>query len=156
ALDVRVVNLSLGGDPVVPLAGNAVDRAVAALADKGITVVAAAGNDGVRRLAPPATAPPGVTLGGLHDPHTPDAAEGALWHSNYGESGWTTAKPELAAPSLSVVAPLLPGTAVAEEAKALFAARAAGEAKDEPRIAELKLVTPHYQHVEGTSFAAPI
>ena len=24
------------------------------------------------------------------------------------------------------------------------------------RIAELKLITPHYQHVEGTSFAAPI
>jgi len=26
----------------------------------------------------------------------------------------------------------------------------------EKRLAELKMVTPHYQHVEGTSFAAPV
>jgi serine protease AprX len=155
-LGVKVVNLSLGGDPVSPLAGNAVDRALASLVEKGITVVAAAGNDGERRLVPPATAPEAVTVGGLDDKSTLDPAERALWHGNYGESGWGTQKPELVAPSLRVVAPLLPGTPEATEAADLFARRAAGEAEADPRIAELKLVTPYYQHVEGTSFAAPI
>jgi serine protease AprX len=155
-LGVRVVNLSLGGEGTTPLAGNPVDQAVASLVEKGITVVAAAGNDGERRLVPPATAPQALTVGGLDDRNTLDAAERALWHSNYGESGWGTQKPELVAPSLSVVVPLLPGTELAAEAAELFARRAAGEAAVEARIAETKLVTPHYQHVEGTSFAAPI
>lgn len=58
------------------------------------------------------------------------------------------------APSLWVVAPVLPGSAVAREATTLFALRGAPD--QEARISELKLVTPNYQHVDGTSFAAPI
>ena len=57
ALGVRVVSMSVSGDPVEPLAGNPVDEAVAALVAAGITVVVAAGNDGQRHLVPPATAP---------------------------------------------------------------------------------------------------
>jgi serine protease AprX len=155
-LGVRVVNLSLGGDPVTPLAGNLVDQAVTSLVEKGVLVTAAAGNDGERRLVPPATAPHAVTVGGLDDKNTLDAAERALWHGNYGESAWGTQKPELVAPSLHVVAPVLPGSALAAEAEQLFARRAAGDAAAEALIAERKLVTPHYQLVEGTSFAAPI
>ncbi len=52
-LGVRVVNLSVAGDPVRKLLGNAVDEAVDALTRLGITVVAAAGNAGERRLVPP-------------------------------------------------------------------------------------------------------
>jgi serine protease AprX len=155
-LGVRVVSLSLGGDAVEPLAGNAVDAAVATLVDQGVTVVAAAGNDGVRRLVPPATAPDAITVGGLDDRNTFDERDRALWHGNYGQAANGATKPDLVAPSLFVVAPLLPGTGVAREAASLFARRAAGDRGVDARVAELKLVTPHYQHVEGTSFAAPI
>jgi serine protease AprX len=155
-LGIRVVNLSLGGDPVTPLRGNPVDEAVAALADAGIVVVVAAGNDGERRLVPPGTAPAAITVGGLDDKNTFDHGERALWHSNYGEAGDGAGKPELVAPSIWVVAPLLPGTGTAFEARSLFARRARGDGGAEERIIELKLVTPHYQHVDGTSFAAPL
>jgi serine protease AprX len=155
-LRLGVVNLSLGGDPVSPLAGNPVDEAVAALVADGVTVVVAAGNDGERRLVPPGTAPAALTIGGLDDKNTLDDVDRALWHSNYGETAGGGLKPELVAPSLWVVAPLMPGTEVGGEAGQLFARRAAGDASVEPRLVELKLVTPHYQHVEGTSFAAPV
>jgi len=48
---VKVINLSLGGDFVSTTLGAAIDRAV----DAGITVVAAAGNDGSRGIAFPAS-----------------------------------------------------------------------------------------------------
>jgi serine protease AprX len=155
-LGIRVVNLSVVGDPVVPLAGNPVDEAVAALIAEDVTVVAAAGNDGQRRLIPPATAPAALTIGGLDDQNTFDHADVMLWHSNYGETAGGALKPELVAPSIWVVAPVLPPTLIAAEAAHLFARRARGDRDVEERIAALKLVTPHYQHVDGTSFAAPL
>jgi len=155
-LGVKVVNLSLGGEPVSPLRGNAVDEAVEGLVEAGITVVVAAGNDGVRSLVPPGTAPAALTIGGLDDRNTLDHAARALWHSNYGGTDDGAVKPELVAPSLWVVAPVLPGTGLAREASELFARRARGDGGADSRIGDLKLVTPHYQHVEGTSFASPL
>jgi len=155
-LGLRIVSISLGGDPVEPLAGNAVDEEVAALVDDGVSVVVAAGNDGARRLVPPATAPRALTIGGLDDKNTFDHREVELWHGNYGQAAGGAAKPELVAPSIWVAAPVLPGTSVAKEAMELFARRARGDPAVEARIADQKLVTPHYQHVDGTSFAAPL
>jgi serine protease AprX len=155
-LDLRVVSISVGGDPVARLAGNAVDEAVAELVARGVTVVAAAGNDGVRRLVPPATAPSALTIGGIDDKNLFAPEEVELWHSNYGESSTGALKPELVAPSLWLAAPILPGTPLAEEARVLFALRAAGNPEVEARIVGQKLITPCYQHVEGTSFAAPL
>lgn len=159
---IRVVNLSLGGDMTTPLRGNPVDEAIADLMAAGIVVVAAAGNDGVRNLVPPATAPHAITVGGLDDKNTYDDSDDELWHSNYGESSLGGFKPELVAPSLWVVAPVLPNTQVAERARDLFAKRAAATQNNstdqavEAELAGMKLVTPHYQHVDGTSFAAPL
>lgn len=51
---------------------------------------------------------------------------------------------------------MLPGTAVAREAGELFRGRGRADPANQARIAELKLITPHYQHVDGTSFAAPM
>jgi serine protease AprX len=162
-LGVRVVSLSVGGDPVARLRQNPIDEAVRRLVEAGIVVVVAAGNAGERRLLPPATSPHALTVGGLDDKNTFRREEFEVWHSNYGETVEGALKPEVVAPSLWVVAPVLPGTDVAREAAILFARRAeraaAGEREpnaDDARIAELKLVTPHYQHVEGTSFAAPL
>ena len=156
ALDIDVVNLSVAGDPLLPGERETVDEAVDALVAAGVVVVAAAGNNGERRLVQPATAPLALTIGGLDDHNTFDPHDTEVWHSNYGETGAGATKPELVAPSIWVVAPILPGTGIAREARRLFSRRAHGRDKAEPRIAELKLVTPHYQHVEGTSFAAPI
>lgn len=155
-LDVRVANLSVGGGPTRFLASNPVDRTIAALVRQGITVVAAAGNEGVRRLVPPATAREAITVGGVDDKNNFNESEADMWHSNYGSSAIGIPKPELVAPSIWVVAPVLPISGVAEEARNLFAARPEGNLEVEFRIAQLKMVTPHYQHVDGTSFAAPI
>jgi serine protease AprX len=156
-LGVRIISLSVSGDPVSPLVGNGVDEAVAALVEAGISVVAAAGNDGQRRLLPPATAPFALTVGGLDDNNVFGHDEISVWHSNYGTGSNEVPKPELVAPSIWVVAPVLPMSAIAGEAQILFVQRG-GQADPNVRrrIAELKLITPHYQHVEGTSFAAPI
>ena len=153
-LGIGVVSLSLGGDAVPFDRDNEVDREVAALVELGIVVVAAAGNDGERRLVPPASAPAAVTVGGLDDRNEFGHEAWRLWHSNYGETSGRLPKPEVVAPSMHVVAPILPGSTLAAEAPALFDRR--GHPDIEAAIASRKLVTPHYQHVEGTSFAAPI
>lgn len=158
ALDIGVVNVSLGGSPVETLRGNPIDEAVAALFAQNIVVTAASGNDGVRRLLPPATAPHALTIGGLDDQNTFGHEDNLLWHSNYGNGIDGAPKPELVAPSIWLAAPVLPGTALAKEAEQLLAKRQDAEQAKElaQRIAELKLINPHYQHVDGTSFAAPI
>lgn len=153
---IRVVSLSVSGDPVWPLSGNAVDEAVALLIEDGINVIAAAGNDGERKLLPPATAPFACTVGGIDDKNTFSDEDVMLWHSNYGSASNGVAKPEFVAPSIWVAAPVLPRTKTAEEAKLLFERRGQGDSSVEDRLAELKLITPHYQHVDGTSFAAPL
>ena len=155
-LGIRIVSLSVSGDPVSPLAGNTVDEAVAALVQAGVSVVAASGNDGQRTLLPPATAPRALTVGGIDDKNTFSHDEIALWHSNYGSASNEVPKPDLVAPSIWVAAPVLPNTSVAEEARDLFVRRKQRDPVANGRIADLKLITPHYQHVEGTSFAAPI
>jgi serine protease AprX len=180
-LGVCVVSASVGGDPVPTLRGNAVDEAAGALVESGVSLVVAAGNDGQRRLLPPATSPLVLTIGGIDDRNTFSRDEVAIWHSNYGEASNAMPKPELVAPSIWIAAPVLPGSSVAREAQDLFARRAeqartarartgqAHAAEDhasdlkmsdlklsELKMSELKLITPHYQHVEGTSFAAPL
>jgi serine protease AprX len=148
--NIRVVSLSVAGDPYEKLLGNPIDEAVAQLVKHGIVVVAAAGNDGVRRLTPPATAPDALTVGGLDDKNNFDPRDIALWHSNYGESNRKLPKPELVAPSIWVAAPILPHSELAAQAAQWFAQN------DRAQIAAQKMITPHYQHVEGTSFATPM
>ncbi|MEW5986980.1 MAG: S8 family serine peptidase, partial [Chloroflexota bacterium] len=104
-LGVKVVNLSVAGDVTWPLNKNPVDKAVAALVEIGMVVVAAAGNDGVRQLSPPATAPQALTVGGIDDHSLFDHEAMTLWHSNYGRSSGGAPKPELVAPSIWVAAP---------------------------------------------------
>lgn len=148
--NIRVVSLSVSGDPYEKLLGNPIDEAVSTLVKQGVVVVAAAGNDGVRRLTPPATAPDALTVGGLDDRNSFDPGDVALWHSNYGESNRKLPKPELVAPSIWVAAPILPNTELAAQAAQWFAIN------DRASIDAQKMITPHYQHVEGTSFAAPM
>jgi serine protease AprX len=153
-LRLRVVNISVAGDAAGQ--GNPIDSAASALVKRGITVVAAAGNDGVRRLLPPSTCPDVITVGGLDEHGDPGEVQRSVWHSNYGESTIGALKPELVAPSIWVVAPLLPGSAQQHEAEELFRQSEASEVDYEANIESASFVGPHYKLVEGTSFSAPI
>jgi len=157
-LSIRVVNLSIGADETNLFEDHPVNRAVRRLVTQGVIVIAAAGNDGVRKLSPPASAPEAITVGGLDDHSLFSHQALTLWHSNYGVTHENTVKPELVAPSIWVVAPVLPGSQVEKDALSLFEQRhrGANASEVEERIKQLKLITPHYQHVDGTSFAAPI
>ena len=79
---VKVINLSLGGDSSSTMVRQAVDRAVAA----GVTVVAAAGNDGQGKVSFPAALPNVIGVGAV------DSHKNKAPYSNFG-------------PELSVVAP---------------------------------------------------
>ena len=149
---IKVVNLSVSADPVREFAENPIDNSINRLVQQGVVVTAAAGNEGVRRLNPPATSPSALTVGGIDDKNTFDRKQIKLWHSNFGSGGGGVHKPEIVAPSLWVVSCIMPGSQVEEEAQDLFQDPEANQ----ERIRDLKLVSPHYKHVDGTSFAAPI
>jgi serine protease len=71
---VKVINLSLGGDTTSTVVSQAVDRAVAA----GITVIAAAGNDGVGKITFPAALPNVIAVGAV------DGRKQQTSYSNFG------------------------------------------------------------------------
>lgn len=180
--DIRVVNISLGGDHD-PTRGNRLDRKANEAVQRGMVVVVAAGNSGVRRLLPPASAAKVITVGGLDDQNTLDRAQHRMYWSNWDGSTYHP-KPELIAPSIWVAAPILPGTRVHAEAMTLnqllyvpetelrVAVRQAPrwlglEPFQSASLAALReairakfnaanLISAHYKHVDGTSFAAPI
>ncbi|MBI1802628.1 MAG: S8 family serine peptidase, partial [Chloroflexi bacterium] len=182
---IRVVNISLGGDqpPSGPL--GEVDELVEQAVARGIVVVAAAGNGGAPRIVSPASAPSAITVGGLDDQNSLDRRHHRMYHSNYGRGVGDTPKPELIAPAIWLPAPMLPHTWVHNEALFLWRLATAPPeelarslqsdyAQDRfkqstlrrplaeirgvihARMIEQKYIHPHYQHVDGTSFAAPI
>jgi serine protease AprX len=181
-LGIRVVNVSLGADAPQSFRHSAIDEAAELLVASGVVVVAAAGNDPLRPSVPPANAPSVITVGGLVDKNLPHEMTFAPYRSQYGVTVDGLLKPELCAPGALVAAPILPGTPVFKRARALYFTRAlpddelrqelarhpelgiAPEGLDDDRlrarleqeIRTLKLVGPHFQHVDGTSFAAPI
>ena len=155
-LRLRVVSLSVAGDDVPLDADNEIDDEVEALVADGVVVVAAAGNDGIRRLLPPATSVDAITVGGLDDHQSKQRERWEQWHSNYGVVRGNAAKPELIAPSVWTVAPVLPGSELARESRQLFVQHRLRTSEIDRRIADLRLVTPHYHLVQGTSIAAPI
>jgi serine protease AprX len=182
---VRVVNVSVGGDFVNSSPDHALHRAVADLVAAGIVVVIAAGNAGERHLLPPASSPEAIVVGGYNDANTLNQQEWTLYHSNYGVAHDLSPKPDVVAPAQWVASPILPISQVAKEARwlgtllesldtqaAVAALLRDGRAdlhlapdahpgdplhhKLEHRLHELKLINAHYQHVDGTSVAAPI
>ena len=185
--DIRVLNISLGGDEDVPCSKSIIDQAAEDAIRQGIVVVAAAGNSGHegRHSIPPANSPSVITAGGFSDNNRLDQRQLDLYHSNFGVTVDGTIKPELVAPAVWIAAPILPGTAFYDQAEALSRMAAAADyelpslARELEEVAELpeqmvkadapdirahveytlkqlKIVATHYQHVEGTSFAAPI
>jgi serine protease AprX len=185
--DIRVLNISLGGDEDVPCSRSIIDQAAEEAISEGIVVVAAAGNSGAdgRHSIPPANAPSVITVGGYSDDNQLNGDRLALYHSNFGVTSDGTVKPEIVAPAMWIAAPILPGTRSYERAEALSRMAAAADyelpglireleetaelpeqlagadavqirAWVEAVLREQKIVAAHYQHVDGTSFAAPI
>ena len=185
--NIRVLNISLGGDDDVPCSKSIVDQAAEEAISHGIVVVAAAGNSGAegRHSIPPANSPSVITVGGYTDHNQLNGNGLGLYQSNFGVTADGTVKPEVVAPAMWVAAPILPGTKLYERAEALSRLAAAvdyelpGLARALKTAAELpervvnsdaagirahveaalqqhKIVAAHYQHVDGTSFAAPI
>ncbi|MEK7253704.1 MAG: S8 family serine peptidase, partial [Bacteroidota bacterium] len=182
---IKIINLSVYDDEIGSWQTSEIDRAVERAVAKGITVVAAAGNDPDAPLRPPANAPHALTVGGLNDRNTLDPLLNTLYHSTFGETVDQFQKPDLIAPAIWLAAPILPGTKEQAEATALFDLLHAPDdlfklmletylpktqldsrllfenheairTAIAERIDQAKYISPNYQHADGTSFAAPI
>jgi serine protease AprX len=183
--DIRIVNMSLGDDTPVSYKHSEVDRLAEELVRNGIVVVAAVGNDENGVIKPPANSPHVIAVGGIDDQNNLKD-EAGLYHSSYGLTVDGLMKPELLANAIWIAAPILPGTKEQREADILYrlvktendklvnaASKLIGYTKlDEAvsksndvtfireaivrRIQTCKYISPHYMHVDGTSFAAPI
>lgn len=134
---------------------------------------------------PPANAPSVITVGGYDDQNELDNVEPHLYCSSFGPTADGLIKPEIIAPAMWISAPILPRTDLYKRATALSQFASApnyeipglmakfwnilGLPKSicdadantirstvEALMQESKIISTHYQHVDGTSFAAPI
>jgi len=163
-LGIRILSVSIGVDPGDPRSAD-IERAVQRATEAGVVVLAAAGNVPDRAPTAPASAKSAITVGGFDDGGTIDQSDDGPWPSSHGGG-----KPDLLAPAAWVPAPMVPGTLEAREAHALYDLLTVLEemslepsAKDDDllavigeRIVKQKFIARDYQHVDGTSFAAPI
>lgn len=183
--NIRIVNLSLGGDEDISSKDSKINLLAEELIKKGIVISVAAGNAGDTHSIPPANSPLAITVGGYSDGNSFESGAFGLYHSNFGETIDGIVKPEVIAPAMYVAAPILPDTEdyYAAEALSIIANapdysfrkvflenwRAAGLAEYilstdiatargivGNELERRKIIATHYQHVDGTSFAAPI
>jgi len=144
-----------------------------------------AGHQPGHPVMPPASAPSVLAVGGLDDKNQLAFDDYDMYHSSYGPTVDGLQKPEVIAPSIWLAAPILPGTptaaqaallerleaAPAHELRGILAAhRGVDEALDaaahlepplirqlvEATLRDNNVISGHYKHVDGTSFAAPI
>src|SRR6266446_8846682 len=117
---IRVINISAGGDFEESYLTNPLSQAVGRCARAGLTVVCAVGNAGHvpgHPELPPASAPSSIAVGGLDDRNSLDRARRGMYRSSYGPTIDGLQKPEVIAPGIWVAAPILPHTPTAEEAE---------------------------------------
>lgn len=184
--NIRIVNLSVYADELDQTTNHPVNRLVEDVIAAGIIVVAAAGNNPLAPIRPPASSPSAITVGGLDDRNSLDDSDNDLYHSTFGITALGVQKPDVIAPAIWLPAPILPGTDVHTEAAALCALDAMTDdmllttaprllpstklpialrtsrnvdelrTKIAERLMSESIVSPFYKMVDGTSFAAPI
>ncbi len=184
--NIRVVNISVGGDWHTIDPSNPLHILVRRLVNEGITVVIASGNRGSDKLVPPASAPEAITVGGYVDHNTTDMDAWTLYHHNHGKVYGGNYKPELIAPAQWIASPLLPESEteaeihylarfltaqsedearaiIQEGMEALHLSHDEAETLDhtlydklQHRIYHHKVIDGNHQHVDGTSVASPI
>ena len=118
--DIRIVNISAGGDFEQPYLQNSLCQLVEETVRAGLTVVCAVGNAGLapgHPVLPPASAPSSIAVGGLDDQNSLDRARRGMYRSSYGPTIDGLQKPELIAPGIWVAGPILPHTPTAVEAR---------------------------------------
>ena len=121
--NIRVVNISAGGDYEQSYLHNELAQTVERAVREGLVIVCAVGNAGLapgHPVLPPASAPSAIAVGGLDDQNSLDRARRGMYRSSYGPTVDGFQKPEVIAPGIWVPAPILPHTQTAEEAE-LFA-----------------------------------
>lgn len=150
-----------------------------------VAAVGNQGHDPSHRVLPPASVPAVISVGGSNDGGDPRKNPIGRYWSSYGPTIDGLQKPEIIAPAIWIAAPILPGTPTKEEAELLALLdetdddqlpRALGEhpgvskeldaARElqpyllrelvSTRLRDQKVISGHYKHVDGTSFAAPI
>ena len=184
--NIRIVNISLGSDENISYKESEVDDLAEQLIKKGIVVVAAVGNDPNSAIKPPANSINVIAVGGIDDQNVVEGNANRLYHSSFGKTIDDLMKPELTAHAMWIAAPILPETNAQREAETLYHLletthgelveelknfssvvdldRSVYELQDAEsirskilqRIRQCKYISPHYMHVDGTSFAAPI
>ncbi len=182
---IRIVNMSLGDEKDCSYKESDIDLLAETLIEQGINIVAAVGNDEHADIKPPANAPHVIAVGGIDDNNQLDNSW-RPYHSTFGTTRDALTKPELVAHAIWVAAPILPGTVEQKEAVTLYSlvhtpdtelrqqliqsihttkleASVTNESSIQiiraailQRIQQCKYIAPHYMHVDGTSFAAPI
>ncbi len=149
-----------------------------------VAAVGNAGHAPKPSVLPPASAPSVIAVGGIDDGGG-GAGEVTGYHSSYGPTIDGLQKPDLVAPAIWIAAPILPNTPTAAQAALLTKLAAAPDAnlaailrthrgvdpeieavvrRDAYLVRELvaaklrdkNVLSGHYKHVDGTSFAAPI
>ena len=83
-LNIRVVNISVGGDFVSNDPSHPLHKAIRKLTKAGVTVVVAAGNRNVDYLLPPASAPEAITVGASYPLAEAAAAMARLRRGTHG------------------------------------------------------------------------
>jgi len=117
--DIRVVNISAGGDFEESYLNNELCQLVEKVVKSGVTVVCAVGNAGLlpgHPVLPPASAPSSIAVGGLDDQNSLDRAKRGMYRSSYGPTIDGLQKPEVIAPGIWVAGPILPNTPTAAQA----------------------------------------
>ncbi len=117
---IRVINISAGGDFEGSYLTNPLSQTVERCARAGVAVVCAVGNSGHATghpVLPPASAPSCIAVGGLDDQNSMDRARRGMYRSSYGPTIDGLQKPEVIAPGIWVAAPILLDTPTAEEAE---------------------------------------
>jgi serine protease AprX len=117
--DIRIVNISAGGDREQSYLGSPLCQTVERAVREGLIVVCAVGNAGMapgHPVLPPANSPSAISVGGLDDQNSLDRARRGMYRSSYGPTIDGLQKPEIIAPGIWVAAPILPSTPTADEA----------------------------------------
>jgi len=177
--------MSLGGDGEAATENSRINQLCEELVDAGLVITVASGNSLASCTLPPASAPSVITIGGYSDGNSLATEDLDLYHSSFGKTPDGNIKPELIAPAMYVAAPILPNTPGYLEAEMLsmlssapdfsfpvllaefwrdaglgefILSLAPADARQlvENTLRERKIIATHYQHVDGTSFAAPI
>ena len=130
--DIRVVNISAGGDFEQSYLDSPLCEVVERAVHEGLVVVCAVGNAGMapgHPVLPPANSPSAIAVGGLDDQNSLDRARRGMYRSSYGPTIDGLQKPEIIAPGIWVAAPILPATPTADEAQLCSELDAAADAE---------------------------